>query len=144
VASIDRYTPGNPVVIKGLEGASQTSTFLAGDPVKFSAGYVVVATEGDMNGIARRNPTGTQSSTIEVELIDPNAVYSVRLSTGTTHAQALVGTNVDFQFTTPGAMCMEDGTTDAYVVGLDERDAVGTSGGRLLIRFHYGTLEAAD
>jgi len=143
VASIERYTPGNPVVIKGLEGAGSQS-FDAGDPVKFSAGYVVVATAGVMNGLARRDATATQSSTIEVELFDPNAVYSVRCSTGLTHAQTLVGTNVDFQFTTPGAMVMEDGTTDAYVVGLDPRDAVGATNGRLLIRFHYGTFEATD
>lgn len=143
MASIERYTPGNPVVVIGEEGGT-TQTFKAGDPVKFSAGYVVVATEGVMNGLARRKASGTQSTNIEVELFDPNAVYSARLSTSVTHAQTLVGTNVDFQFTTPGSMVLEDGTCDAYIVALDPRDAIGTSGGRVLIRFHYGTFEAAD
>jgi hypothetical protein len=143
LASIERYTPGNPVVVKGLEGGS-TQTFDAGDPVKFSAGYVVVATAGVMNGLARRDASGTQSTQIEVELFDPNAVYSAKCSTDLTHAQTLVGTNVDFQFTTPGSMVLEDGTTDAYVVALDPRDAAGTTSGRLLIRFHYGTFEATD
>ena len=134
MASIERYSPGDPVVVKGLEGGS-TQTFDAGDPVQFSAGYVVVATAGVMHGIARRDATGTQTSTIEVELIDPNALYSVRCSTGLTHAQTLVGTICDFQFTTPGAMVVEDGTTDLYIVALDPRDAAGTTNGRLLVRF---------
>ena len=142
MASIERYTPTDPVVVKGLEGAS-TQTYDAGDPVKFSAGYVVVATAGAIHGISRTDATGTQSSTIEVELIDPNARYSVRCSTGLTHAQTLVGTMVDFQFTTPGAMVVEDGTTDAYIVGLDPRDTVGATNGRVLVRFMGSLLTAS-
>ena len=142
MASIERYDPGDPIVQKGLEGAS-TQTFDAGDPVKFSAGYVVVATAGAIHGISRTDATGTQSSTIEVELIDPNARYSVRCSTGLTHAQTLVGTMADLDFTTPSAMVLEDGTTDTYIVGLDPRDAVGTTSGRVLVRFMGAVLTAS-
>jgi len=142
MGSIGLYA-GNPKVVKGLEGASQTSLFYAGDPVKFSAGYVVVATAGAIDGISRKNSTGTQSTTIEVELIDPANIYSVRCSTGLTHAQTLVDTMVDFQFTTPGSMVVEDGTTDAYVVALDPRDTVGTTNGRLLVRFMGSLLTGA-
>ena len=142
MGSIERYTPGDPVVIKGLEGGS-TQTFDAGDPVKFSAGYVVVATAGAIHGIARRDASGTQTTTVEVELIDPNALYSVRCSTGLTHALTLSGTMADFQFTTPGAMVIEDGTTDTYIVALDPRDAVGATNGRVLVRFMGSLLTAS-
>ena len=142
MASIERYDPGNPIIQKGLEGGS-TQTFDAGDPVQFSAGYVVVATAGSIHGIARRDATATQTSTIEVELIDPNALYSVRCSSGLTHALTLPGTMADFQFTTPGSMVIEDGTTDVYIVGLDPRDAVGTTNGRVLVRFMGSLLTAS-
>ena len=137
MASVERYTPGNPVVVKGLEGATQT--YKAGDLVKFSAGYVVIATSNAISGIARKDWSASAAE-CEVELIDPNAVYSTRLGTATTHAQTLVGTIMDFTYTA-GAHVLADGTTDVYVVGLDPRDAAGTSGGRLLVRFkpiNYG------
>lgn len=137
MASIESYSQA-PVVVKALEGAVQT--YKAGDPVQFAAGYVVVASAGQFNGIARKD-WSLSGATCEVELIDPNAVYSVRCSAGLTHAQTLVGTIVDFVFTVPGDMNMEDGTTDTYVVGLDPRDVIGTTNGRLLVRFkvyNYG------
>jgi hypothetical protein len=138
MASIERYTPGNPVVAKALEGSTQT--YKAGDPVRLSAGYAVVAAAGQISGIARKD-WSVSGLACEVELIDPNAVYSVRCSTGLTHAQTLVGTIADFVFTTPGSMVLETGTTDTYIVGLDPRDAAGTTSGRVLVRFkvaNYG------
>lgn len=135
--SIERYTPGNPVVVRALEGSTQT--YLAGDPVRLSAGYVIVATAGNISGIAKKDWALSESE-CEVELIDPNAVYSVRCGT-LTHAQTLVGTIADFIFTTPGEMTLEAGTTDVYIVGLDPRDAIGTTYGRVLVRFkvaNYG------
>ena len=138
MASIESYEVNAPRTIKGLEGGTQS--FEAGDLVKFSAGYVVIATSNAISGIARRDATGTSGSTIEVELIDPNGVYSARVSDSTTHAQTLVGTIMDFTFTA-GEHVLADGTTDAYVVGLDPRDAVGADNGRVLFRFkvsNYG------
>jgi len=136
VANIEGYSD-KPNVVKGLEGATQT--YKAGDLVKFSAGYVVIATSNAISGIARKKWTASEAE-CEVELIDTNAIYSCRLDTGTTHAQTLVGTIMDFTFTA-GAHVLADGTTDVYVVGLDPRDAIGTSGGRVLVRFkatNYG------
>lgn len=138
MGSIERWTPGDPVKVRALEGATQT--YKAGDPVRLSAGYVVVAAAGQFSGIACKDWSASGAAT-EVELIDPNAVYSVRCSTGLTHAQTLVGTIADFVFTTPGAMDLETGTTDTYIVGLDPRDAIGTTSGRVLVRFkvcNYG------
>jgi hypothetical protein len=133
--SVERITPGNPVVVKGLEGAS-TQTFDAGDLVKFSAGYVVTATDGVIHGIARRDATGTQSTEIEVELIDKNAVYSAKVGSGETHAQTMVGTIMDFTFTVAGEHYLSSsGGTDTLVVALDPRDAVGATQGRVYFKF---------
>jgi hypothetical protein len=137
MASVERYTPGNPVVVKGLEGAGQT--YKAGDLVKFDAGYVVVASAAAISGIARKN-WSVSAAACEVELIDPNAVYSCRLGTATTHAQTLVGTIEDFTFTA-GAHTLAAGSNDVYVVGLDPRDTIGATQGRVLVRFkvcNYG------
>ena len=137
MASVERYTPGNPVKQYGLEGATQT--YKAGDLVKFSAGYVVIATSNAISGIACKDWSVSGAAT-EVELIDPNAVYSCTLGTATTHAQTLVGTIEDFTFTA-GAHTLAAGSTDVYVVGLDRRDAIGATQGRVLVRFkaqNYG------
>lgn len=137
MASVERYTPGNPVKVKALEGAGQT--YKAGDLVKFSAGYVVIATAAAISGIATKDWVASTNE-CEVELIDPNAVYSCRVGTGTTHAQTLVGTIEDFTFTA-GAHALAAGSNDVYVVGLDPRDVAGTTTGRVLVRFkvyNYG------
>ena len=139
MASVERYTPGNPVVVKGLEGSTQT--YKAGDLVMFNAGYVIIATAGAISGIARKD-WSVSGATCEVELIDPNAVYSVRTAAALTHAQTLVGTKRDFTFTAGAhVLANESGTTDTYVVALDPRDEIGTSTGRVLVRFlccNYG------
>jgi len=137
MSSVEHWAVPSPRVVPAKEGAGQT--YKAGDLVKFSAGYVVIATSNAISGIARKDWSVSAADT-EVELIDPNGIYSVRLGTATTHAQTLVGTIMDFTFTA-GAHVLADGTTDVYVVGTDPRDAVGTSGGRLLVRFkafNYG------
>jgi hypothetical protein len=138
VASVESYAV-SPQVVTGLEGSGSQS-FLAGDLVKFSAGYVVVATAGAISGIARKDATGTSKEEIPVELIDPNGLYSCRVASGTTHAQTLVGTIHDFTFTI-GAHVLAAGTTDTYIVALDPRDTIGATNGRVLVRFkatNYG------
>lgn len=127
---------GNPQVVKGIEGTTG-QTFKAGDPLKTNAGKWIIASAGALKGIARGDATGVENTALEVELINPNAVYSVRYQDEAT-AQALVGDVLDFVY--PGTAgdyrLDEDGaTTDVYCVALDSRDAVTTSGGRLLVRF---------
>ena len=140
MASVEKiYPAAQSTVISAQEGAG-TQTFDVGDLVKFdSSGQVVVATAGVIHGIARQDATGTQATKLEVELIDPNAIYCARYKAAAT-AQALVGDILDFTFTI-GAHTLDEGsaTTDVYCVGLDNRDVVTTSGGRLLFRF-LGTL----
>jgi len=132
--SVERITPGNPVVVPALEGAGQS--YVAGDLVQFAAGYVVVASEGIMHGIARKD-WSLSGAACEVELIDRDAVYSAKVGTGVTHAQTLVGTIMDFAFTA-GAHYLETSGDEVDVVALDPRDAIGASQGRVYFRFAEG------
>jgi hypothetical protein len=134
--SVTRIT-GDPVVVKGTEVAS--SAWKKGDLVQFDAnGLVAIAASDVIDGIARGDASGVTGAVCEVELIDPGAVYVGYYSTTT--VQTIVGNIADFDDVTAGAMKLTTGgTTDAVIVGLDPRDAVGTSGGRVFFRFH-GTL----
>ena len=127
---------GNPQVIKGIEGTTG-QVFKAGDPLKTNAGKWIIATDGVIKGIARGDASAVEGTALEVELIDPSAVYSVRYKVGAT-AQTLVGSILDFNFAgTLGDLRLDESgaATDVYCVALDSRDAVLTSGGRLLVRF---------
>ncbi|HUW46172.1 MAG TPA: hypothetical protein VMW50_10315 [Dehalococcoidia bacterium] len=137
--SVLNYTGNSPQVI-GVQEASAGSAndFYAQDLVKAdSNGELVIATAGVILGIARSPASGTASTVIPVELPNLNDVYVANYKASAT-AEALIGDVVDFVFTV-GAHTLDESsaTTDAYVVGLDPRDAVGTSGGRLLFRFNY-------
>ena len=126
---------GNPWVVKGIEAASQS--FKAGDPLTTSGGKWAIASAGTIKGIARGDASTVTDTALEVELINPNAVYSARYKASAT-AQALDGVVLDFDFTgTKGDLRLDESgaTTDVYCVGFDSRDAVTTSGGRLLVRF---------
>lgn len=142
MASVERHDGGEPNVV-GVEEHATHGSFEFGDLVKFASnGKVQIATAGAIDGIARKKYTGTENTIIPVELIDANGIYSVRYKASAT-AVSLRGDCVDFTFTAGEHTVDESGAdTDAYVVGFDERDAIGTSGGRLLIRF-YGTLLTA-
>ena len=138
--SVIRLPGGNPEVVKGLETASET--YKAGDPVGFTSGYVVVGTGGAIKGIARGDASGVADTPCEVELIDANALYVVNYKAAAT-SQALVGDVVDFNFSgTAGNFLVDESaaSTDCYVVALDSRDPVTTSGGRLIVRFLYSNF----
>jgi hypothetical protein len=134
MASVTMYSGNTPHVVRGYEAASQS--FKAGDLVYFNSdGLVAIATAGEIDGIAREDASGTTSAEVAVELIDLNAVYSCAYKSSAT-AQTLAGALADFVFTA-GAHTLDDNgaSTDAYVLGLDDRDTVGATGGRLLFRF---------
>jgi hypothetical protein len=126
---------GNPQVVQIQEAAAGSANdFYAGDLVKTNTdGELVIATAGAIMGIARRAATGTASTEIPVELISADNLYVAKYKAAAT-TEALVGDVVDF---TAGAHTLDESgaSLDADVVGLDPRDALGTSGGRLVIRF---------
>ncbi len=141
MASVEYYAGPRVAPLIGVEGATQA--FHPGDLVTIdTSGYVIIATAGSIAGIARQHATGTTGANIEWEPICADAVYSAKYKASAT-AQSLVGDCLDFTFTVAAHTLDESGaTTDVYCVGLDPRDAVTTSGGRLLVRF-FGTLLTA-
>jgi len=128
---------GNPQVV-GIEEASAGSAndFYAGDLVKADAnGELVIATAGAITGIARRAASGTAGTVIPVELISDDNLYVAKYQAAAT-TEALIGDTLDFTFTAGAHTLDESGaTTDVDCVGLDNRDDVGTSGGRLIVKF---------
>lgn len=134
MASVEWYAGNRIRPIKGFEGTGQT--FHAGDLVDLdTSGNVIIATAGNIQGIARQHATGTNGSLIDWEPIACDGIYVASYHTDET-AQALIGDCLDFTFTVGAHTLDEDSaTTDCYCVGL--RDPAGTASGRLLIRFPY-------
>ena len=141
MASVELIS-GNPIVVKGVEHATSGS-FQVGDLVKIGTnGKWRIGTAGLFYGIARRNAATVEDTVHEVELISFGNVYSVHYVGAT--SVALIGDAVDFTFTAGAHTCVEGGAgADAYVVALDTRDAVGTTGGRILVRFYTALGDAA-
>lgn len=141
MASVEWICGVNPIVVPAEEGAGQS--YKAGDLVKWSSGQLVIATAGAIDGIARRDASGTQHTVCEVELINLDSVYSARYHTDATDI-ALCGDIADFTFTAGGHTLEESGAdTDTVIVALDPRDAEGTASGRLYFKFLAGaTLQA--
>ena len=127
---------GNPQVVQIQEAAaSSENDWYAGDLVKTDAnGELVIATAGAILGIARRAAQGVDSTKIPVELISHDNLYVVK-NTAAATTESLIGTTADFTFTAGAHYVTTGGTTDVDIMGLDPRDDLGTSGGRLVVRF---------
>lgn len=127
---------GNPQVVQIQERAAAVANeWYAGDLVKTDAnGELVIATAGAILGIARRAAQGVDSTKIPVELISHDNLYVVK-NTAAATTESLIGTTADFTFTAGEHYVTTGGTTDVDIMGLDPRDDLGTSGGRLVVRF---------
>lgn len=136
MASVEPYTGLAPQTILCQEGATSGS-FTKGDLVKTdSSGQVVLGTAGKIFGIAENGYTGTQGTVVPVTLINYNEIYSIANKAAATN-QNLVGIVADMVYTA-GAQNVDTAANtykEVEVVGFDPRDAIGTSGGRLLVRF---------
>lgn len=139
MASVESYTGMTGNVLGCLEGTTSGSYAIA-DLVKTDTdGRCVISTGGKILGIARRGYTGVAATAMEVELINPNEIYVMRYKASAT-AQTLVGKVADLVYTA-GAHTVDDASTtykEVEIVGLHPSDAIGTSGGRLLVRFKTG------
>jgi len=137
MASVERVMGEQGTVLRFPEHATAGS-FVVGDLVKLASnGKVQIATADTMIGIAKRDASGTVDTQIEVELLSVDSIYRMRYKASAT-SQALVGDLADITYTAGAHVLDESGAaqTEVYIVGLDPMDAVGTSGGRLYVRFH--------
>jgi len=133
---------GNPLVVKALETSGQT--YVAGDLVQFSggSGRVVIGTANSFCAIARKKaqaPTTGNDVECEIELLDATNLY--RMTQAAALTAALAGDDFDITFTVGGhTIAVASGTPDGYIVALE--DPVGTTSGRLLVRFDDAAIAA--
>lgn len=127
------------------EAASQS--FKVGDPVKLnSSGQVLlgVDTESGIFGIAWEDASGTTDNEVLILVLNADMIFSVSQSNAGA-AQASAQSQVGLQCswikstvsgeTTKSVIDTADTTTPAFeIIGLDSRDAVGDTNGRVLVR----------
>lgn len=118
-------------------------SFEVGDLVKVDGGKVQkVSSDENIFGIALKKYTDSEDSDIPVEVIDTSKIYVAEADTTT--AQTQVGNDYGLNIGAAGSMSVDigdTGTTSVVVVGLDPRDAVGATGGRLLVKFMSAVLD---
>jgi len=145
MASVVAYTGLAPQIVEIQENDSASANdWYAGDLVKADGdGELVIATTNVILGIALKAATGTDNTEIPVQLINPNEIYVMKYATTT--AETEIGDSRGITFTAGAHVVATDsgtpGALDVYVVGLHPDDAVGTDGGRLLVRFEGNVLE---
>lgn len=135
MASVKGYTGLATQVLEYQEDTDASANdWYVGDLVKSESGsgQIVIATAGAVLGIAQKTAAGDDGY-LNVELINLNEIYVSDYNTTT--AQSLIGDVLDYTFTAGAHTLATGGTTDVYCVGLHPGDAVGTDGGRLLVRF---------
>jgi len=142
MASVVAYTGLGPQILNIQENDSASENdWYAGDLVKADgSGELTIATDDAIMGIALKAATGVDNTEIPVQLLNFNEIYVMKYSTTT--SEAIIGTYADITFTA-GAHVVTDGTAveNVYIVGLHPDDAVGTDGGRVLVRFDTTALQ---
>ena len=110
--------------------------------VTFSGGYVAVASDGDIAGVAQKAATNVTSShiTIPVQMITPDSIWIMAADTTTavTHVNEDYGLNY-----TAGSMSVDLGgrrITQMRIEKLDTRDGAASLG-RVHVRFKQSVLK---
>ena len=147
VESVQLYSGVESQVVEAQEGTSiEANVWYKGDLVKFAGDGKVdaVATTGAISGIAGSAVTRTSDTKFDLFLIDPAAIYEMRVEYTKYSALAYVGNKYGLNFTTGMQRVDPDNasTVDIYIVGIHPSDkhADGSTGldeGRVLVRFNY-------
>lgn len=142
--SVER-TSGNPFIrnYKQATGGSANEWY-AGDLVKLEQTYggLVIATTGHILGIALKTAPGNATDNIPVDILTgDNSEFTIK--SNTTTALTMHGQANDITFTAGAHVATANTTSgvDCVTVGIDARQAVGTSGGKLIVTFLPGALE---
>jgi len=146
VESVQLYSGVESQVVPAQEGGTlSANAWYKGDLVVFAADGAVdtVGATGAFSGIASDACTGTDDTKFELFLIDPAAIYMMRVETAKNSAIAYLGNAYGLNFTAGTQRIDPDNasTVDIYVVGQHPSD-VGVAGagvdeGRMLVRFNY-------
>ena len=131
----------------GMEnGAHGTATtWYKGDLVKTASGLVnAIASTGAITGIALAASSATTNADIDIQLLDPAAIYLMRVQSSDYSAIAYVGESCALDFTKGVQRVNADSASpaDVTVVGIygPDKHADGATGileGRVLVRFNY-------
>ena len=146
VKSVELYSGVESQVVGVQEGTSITALdWYKGDLVKFAGDGKIdaVATTGAISGIAGASCTGVDNTKFDLFLIDPAAIYLMRMEDGKLSALAYVGNKYGLNFTL-GLQRIDQNdtsTVDVYLVGIYDADKgvadAGINEGRVLVRFNY-------
>ncbi len=125
-----------------------SNEFARGDLVYLTSGRLRIC-GGDPSailGIAQEPDSAVQDTRIRVLVIRPGDIFVGKCSSTT--ANAYEGENYGVVTTTTANTVDITDTTQSTVrvqcLKLDPRDAVGTSGGRMIVAFYPYNLQAAD
>ena len=134
---IENVTNLNPQILIFLEGTTHGS-FALGDLVYTDTdGRIILGTSNKVLGIAHAGYTGTAGTEVAVEMVNEFDLYAIPYASTT--SQALVGRYNDLTYTHDAQVVAstQGSNKDVFIVGLDPRDALGASAGRLLCRFNF-------
>ena len=143
--SVILYSGVTAPTIEVQEGTTAAS-YEAGDLVRFDdTGQIILATTVQIAGIATLAATGSAGSASDVqvmELLDPNALYTITAPTATATAQTIVGNDVNIAFTV-GAHVVEttSSSPEIIIMGIYPGD-LAVAGGRYIVKFIFGNLTA--
>ena len=152
VESIHLYSGVESQVIEMENGThGSATTWYKGDLVLAASGLVnSVASTGQITGIATAAASATSYTDIDIALLDPTAIYIMRIAYGSNSARAYIGEAHGLSFTagTQRIDLTAHATEDVYVVGIYPKDvgtaSAGVDEGRMLVRFHYDVFTGAD
>lgn len=146
VKSVELYSGVESQVIAIPQGTSTTSaSFYQGDLVTLTSGLVTgVADHDTITGIAATRATAVDYAGVPIALLDPAAIYVMRVGSAQYSVRTILGQKFDVVFTV-GLQRVDTGTTgndDIYIVAIHPSDkhADGSTGileGRVLVRFSY-------
>ena len=131
-----------------------TQTFFKGDPVKIdTAGRVLLGVDTEaLYGIALQDSSGTTDALVAVMPLQTDQIWSVSVSNagaGTATARTDVGVECSYikststvgDDTLKTVIDIGDTTTPAFVIiGLDQRDTLADTNGRVLVHALPGTV----
>jgi len=146
VKSVELYSGVESQVVEVQEAASiAANVWYDGDLVTTASGLVsAVASTGAIAGIAGATCTGTDYTKLDLFLIDPAAIYVMRMASTDYSARAYIGEAHGLTFTAGAQRILLSAyaTPDVVVVGIHPSDkhadgSTGLAEGRILVRFNY-------
>lgn len=141
--SVMIYSGDKGQVLQMAEGTAAVALeFYENDLVKGDgSGYLRVATAAKMVGIAQARATAVDYTRLEVEMLNPNAVYVIRAKSNEECLQNMVHESWGLNYAAGGHyVTRTTGSKEVLIVGIYPGDK-DVAGGRYLVRFNATMFE---